>query len=216
MAAAVTEVAGSSIVFVPTSRIVCNSVVLRSSFLPASNACFPLLRPSLRLPSFRVWSTFVEAGGSGKCANGRALEFHAAARYDNGRTLGFLNGLASRNRVLRRSVVAAVAEEGAREEIEDDDGEGYDSLEQDIGFQGEEKVEEEEEEEEMGAAPVKAKQSAVRRTFRLLGNKEKKEPRGYAHQLGDDICVHQVRNYFSNLTRKIDLLLLLQLWFMDT
>jgi hypothetical protein len=75
--------------------------------------------------------------------------------------------------VLRRSVVAAVTEEGAREEIEDDDGEGYDSLEEDIGFQGEEKVEEEEE-EEMGAAPVKAKQSAVRRTFRLLGNKEKK------------------------------------------
>jgi hypothetical protein len=57
-------------------------------------------------------------------------------------------------------------EEGAREEIEEDDGEGYDSLEEDIGFQGEEKVEEEE--EEMGAAPVKAKQSAVRRTFRLL------------------------------------------------
>jgi hypothetical protein len=28
-------------------------------------------------------------------------------------------------------------EEGAREEIEDDDGEGYDSLEEDIGFQGE-------------------------------------------------------------------------------
>jgi len=105
--------------------------------------------------------------------------------------------------VLRRSVVAAVAEEGAREEIEVDDGEGYDSLEEDIGFQGEEKVEEE---EEMGAAPVKAKQSAVRRTFRLLGNKEKKELRAYAHQLGDDICVHQVRNYFSNLTEKIHLL----------
>jgi hypothetical protein len=85
--------------------------------------------------------------------------------------------------VLRRSVVAAVAEEGAREEIEDDDGEGYDSLEEDNGFQGEEKVEEEEE-EEMGAAPVKAKQSAVRRTLRLLGNKEKKELRAYAHQLG--------------------------------
>ncbi len=123
--------------------------------------------------------------------------------------------------MLGRSVVAAVAEEGAREEIEDDDGEGYDSLEEDIGFQGEEKVEEEEEEEEeMGAAPVKAKQRAVRRTFRLLGNKEKKELRAYAHQLGDDICVHQVRNYFSNLTRKIDLLLLLllllQLWLMDT
>ncbi|CAK9227833.1 unnamed protein product [Sphagnum troendelagicum] len=173
MAAAVTELAGSSVVFVPTSRIVCNSVVLCSSFLPASNACFPLLRPSLGLPSFRVWSTFVEAGGSGECANGRALDFDAAARCDNGRTLGFLNGLASRNRVLRRSVVAVVTEEGAREEIEDDDGEGYDSLEEDIGFQGEEKVEEEEE-EEMGAAPVKAKQSAVRRTFRLLGNKEKK------------------------------------------
>ncbi|KAH9563389.1 hypothetical protein CY35_05G123400 [Sphagnum magellanicum] len=44
----------------------------------------------------------------------------------------------------------------------------------------------------MGAAPVKAKQRAVRRTFRLLGNKEKKELRAYAHQLGDDICVHQV------------------------
>ncbi|CAK9876990.1 unnamed protein product [Sphagnum jensenii] len=43
----------------------------------------------------------------------------------------------------------------------------------------------------MGAAPGKAKQSAVRRTFRLLGNKEKKELRAYAHQLGDDICVHQ-------------------------
>ncbi|CAK9226962.1 unnamed protein product [Sphagnum troendelagicum] len=43
----------------------------------------------------------------------------------------------------------------------------------------------------MGAAPVKAKQSAVRRTLRLLGNKEKKELRAYAHQLGDDICVHQ-------------------------
>jgi hypothetical protein len=78
-----------------------------------------------------------EAGGSGKCANGRALEFDAAARCVNGRTLGFQNGLASRNRVLRRSVVAAVVEEGAREEIEDDDGEGYDSLEEDIGFQGE-------------------------------------------------------------------------------
>jgi hypothetical protein len=61
---------------------------------------------------------------------------------------------------------------------------------------------EEEEEEEMGAAPVKAKQSAVRRTIRLLGNKEKKKLRAYAHQLGDDICVHQVRNYFSNLTKK--------------
>ncbi|CAM6026938.1 unnamed protein product [Sphagnum balticum] len=171
MAAAVTELAGSSVVFVPTSRIVCNSVVLCSSFLPVSNACFPLLRASLGLPSFRVWSIFVEAGGSGKCANGRALQFEAAARCDNGRALGFLNGLASRNRVLRRSVVAAVVEEGAREEIEDDDGEGYDSLQEDIGFQGEEKVEE----EEMGAAPVKAKQSAVRRTFRVLGNKEKKE-----------------------------------------
>ncbi|CAK9226960.1 unnamed protein product [Sphagnum troendelagicum] len=107
MAAGVTELAGSSVVFVPTSRIVCNSVVLCSSFLPASNAFFPLLRPSLGLPSFRVWSTFVEAGGSGKCANGRALEFDAAARCDNRRTLGFLNGLASRNRVPRRSVVAA-------------------------------------------------------------------------------------------------------------
>ncbi|KAH8962671.1 hypothetical protein BDL97_05G113000, partial [Sphagnum fallax] len=31
---------------------------------------------------------------------------------------------------------------------------------------------------------VKAKQSAVRRTFRLLGNKEKNELRAYAHQLG--------------------------------
>jgi hypothetical protein len=106
--------------------------------------------------------------------------------------------------VLRRSVVAAVAEEGAKEEIDDDD-EGYDPLEEDIGFRGEEKVEEEE--KKMGAAPAKAKQSAVRRTFRLLGNKEKKELRAYAHQLGNDICVHQVRNGFSNLTRKIDLLL---------
>jgi hypothetical protein len=116
--------------------------------------------------------------------------------------------------VLRRSVVAAVAEEGARKEIDDDDDEGYDPLEEDIGFQGEEKVE-----EEMGAAPTKAKQSAVRRTFRLLGNKEKKELRAYAHQLGNDICVHQVRNGFSNLTRKIDLLfllLLLQFLLMDT
>lgn len=124
--------------------------------------------------------------------------------------------------MLGRSVVAAVAEEGARQEIEDDDDdddEGYDPLEEDIGFRGEEKVEEEE--EEVGAAPAKAKQSVVRRTFRLLGNKEKKELRAYAHQLGDDICVHQVRNYFSNLTRKIDLLLLfvlllLQFLFMDT
>jgi hypothetical protein len=80
MAAGVTELAGSSVVFVPTSRIVCNSVVLCFSFLPASNACFPLLRPSLGLPSFRVWSTFVEVGGSGKCVNGRALEFEAAAK----------------------------------------------------------------------------------------------------------------------------------------
>lgn len=32
----------------------------------------------------------------------------------------------------------------------------------------------------------------VRRTFRQLGNKEKKELRAYAHQLGNDICIHQV------------------------
>jgi hypothetical protein len=223
MAAAVTELAGSSVGFTIKSRIVCNSV-LCSSFSPASNACFLLLQPSLGFPSFRVWSTFVvEAGGAARCANERALGFKAAAgaarfgigrtlgfeaasvaRYANGRTLGFQNGLASRNRVLRRSVVAAVAEDGAREEIDDDDDEGYDPIEEDIGFRGEEKVE-----EEMGAAPAKAKQSAVRRTFRLLGNKEKKELRAYAHQLGNDICVHQVRNGFSNLTRKIDLLLLL-------
>jgi hypothetical protein len=236
MAAAVTELAGSSVGFTIKSRIVCN-FVLCSSFSPASNACFLLLQPSLGFPSFRLWSTFVvEAGGAARCANERALGFKAAAgaarfgtgrtlgfeaasvaRYANGRTLGFQNGLASRNRVLRRSVVAAVAEEGAREEIDDD--EGYDPLEENIGFRGEEKVEEEE--EEMGAAPAKAKQSAVRRTFRLLGNKEKKELRAYAHQLGNDICVHQVRNGFSNLTRKIDLLLLfllllLQFLFMDT
>lgn len=224
MAAVVTELAASSVGFTIKSRIVCNSV-LCSSFSPASNACFLLLQPSLGFPSFRVWSTFVvEAGGAARCANERALGFKAAAgatrfgtgrtlgfeaasvaRYANGRTLGFQNGLASRNRVLRRSVVAAEAEEGAREEIDDDDDdEGYDPLEEDIGFRGEEKVE-----EEMGAAPAKAKQSAVRRTFRLLGNKEKKELRAYAHQLGNDICVHQVRNGFSNLTRKIDLLLLL-------
>ncbi len=236
MAAVVTELAGSSVGFTIKSRTVCNSV-LCSSFSPASNACFLLLQPSLGFPSFRVWSTFfVEAGGAPRCANERALGFKAAAgatrfgtgrtlgfeaasvaRYANGRTLGFQNGLASRNRVLRRSVVAAVAEEGAREEIDDDDDddEGYDPLEEDIGFRGEEKVE-----EEMGAAPAKAKQSAVRRTFRLLGNKEKKELRAYAHQLGNDICVHQVRNGFSNLTRKIDLLLflllLLQFLLMDT
>ncbi len=236
MAAVVTELAGSSVGFTIKSRTVCNSV-LCSSFSPASNACFLLLQPSLGFPSFRVWSTFVvEAGGAARCANERAVGFKAAAgatrfgtgrtlgfeaasvaRYANGRTLGFQNGLASRNRVLRRSVVAAVAEEGAREEIDDDDDddEGYDPLEEDIGFRGEEKVE-----EEMGAAPAKAKQSAVRRTFRLLGNKEKKELRAYAHQLGNDICVHQVRNGFSNLTRKIDLLLclllLLQFLLMDT
>ncbi|KAH9542663.1 hypothetical protein CY35_13G019500 [Sphagnum magellanicum] len=211
MAAVATELAGSSVGFTIKSRIVCNSV-LCSSFSPASNACFLLLQPSLGFPSFRVCSTFVvEAGGAARRANERVLGFKAAAgaarfgngrtlgfeaasvaRYANGRTLGFQNGLASRNRVLRRSVVAAVAEEGARQEIEDDDDddEGYDPLEEDIGFRGEEKVEEEE--EEMGAAPAKAKQSVVRRTFRLLGNKEKKELRAYAHQLGNDICVHQV------------------------
>jgi hypothetical protein len=233
MAAVVTELAGSSVGFTIKSRVVCNSV-LCSSFSSASNACFLLLQPSLGFPSFRVWSTFVgEAGGAARCPNERALGFKAAAgaarfgtgrslgfeaanvaRYANGRTLGFQNGLASRNPVLRRSVVTAVAEEGARDEIDDD--EGYDPLEEDIGFRGEENVEEKE--EEMGAAPAKAKQSAVRRTFRLLGNKEKKELRAYAHQLGNDICVHQVRNGFSNLTRKIDLLLLLLLQFllMDT
>lgn len=60
-------------------------------------------------------------------------------------------------------------------------------------FGAEEDVEEDEDEEEV----IPSGSPNVRRTFRLLGNKEKKELRAYAHQLGNDICMHQVFSQFE-------------------
>lgn len=72
---------------------------------------------------------------------------------------------------------------GVTEVEEEEEGEEEDALalyEEELG---------QEEEEEAVTSPHGAK---VKRTFRSLGTKEKKELRAYAHKLGNDICVHQV------------------------
>lgn len=75
--------------------------------------------------------------------------------------------------------VAAVAAEEAHEEDEEEGG-ALSLYEEELGL-------EEEDEEQDASTGAK-----VKRTFRSLGNKEKKELRAYAHQLGHDICMHQV------------------------
>ncbi|KAG0614706.1 hypothetical protein M758_6G197500 [Ceratodon purpureus] len=69
-------------------------------------------------------------------------------------------------------------------EEEEDEEDGLALYEEELGLEDQEQ---EKEEKNVPSNGVK-----VRRTFRLLGSKEKKELRAYAHQLGSDICLHQV------------------------
>lgn len=68
-------------------------------------------------------------------------------------------------------------------DVEDED-EGVSMYGRELGFDGEG----DERGEEVGVGGG----DKVKRTFRSLGNREKKELRAYAHQLGNDICLHQV------------------------
>lgn len=96
--------------------------------------------------------------------------------------------LVSRARAVPQGGAFAVEEEeGVDDEDEDEDEDGDLSLyEEELGFDdevdGEGGIEQD----------VVAGGAKVMKTFRLLGNKEKKELRAYAHGLGNNICLHQV------------------------
>ena len=96
--------------------------------------------------------------------------------------------LVSRVRAVPQGGAFAVEEEEEDEgDDEDEDEDGNLSLhEEELGFNdevdGEGVIEQD----------VVSGGAKVKKTFRLLGNKEKKELRAYAHSLGNDICLHQV------------------------
>lgn len=92
--------------------------------------------------------------------------------------------LVSRVRAVPQGGAFAVEEE---DDDEDEDGDGRLSLyEEELGF------DDEVDGEEVIEQDVVSGGAKVKKTFRLLGNKEKKELRAYAHSLGNDICLHQV------------------------
>ncbi|XP_024370076.1 uncharacterized protein [Physcomitrium patens] len=98
--------------------------------------------------------------------------------------------------------VASRDETSVLDEEDGDDGLSY--YENELGLEEEEEEEEDDDDDEVedgdvvGAVRNEQERNVasggekVRRTFRQLGNKEKKELRAYAHQLGNDICIHQV------------------------
>lgn len=92
--------------------------------------------------------------------------------------------LVSRVRAVPQGGAFTVEEE---DDDEDEDGDGNLSLhEEEPGF------DDEVDGEGVIEQDVVSGGAKVKKTFRLLGNKEKKELRAYAHSLGNDICLHQV------------------------
>ena len=94
--------------------------------------------------------------------------------------------LVSRVRAVPQGGAFAVEEEDD-DEYEDENVDGKLSLlEEELGF------DDEVDGEGVIEQDVVSGGAKVKKTFRLLGNKEKKELRAYAHSLGNDICLHQV------------------------